>query len=71
MSIWTPARTDDLLELSERGLSTMKIALHLGNGITRNAIIGKLHRLAKKTVITGKLGAVTLDWSVDTGQRAC
>lgn len=42
---WTPARIGMLQELWGSGLSAKQIAARLGSGITRNAVIGKAHRL--------------------------
>lgn len=42
---WTPARIGILQELWGSGLSAKEIAARLGSGITRNAVIGKAHRL--------------------------
>jgi GcrA cell cycle regulator len=42
---WTPARIGVLQELWGSGLSAKEIAARLGSGITRNAVIGKAHRL--------------------------
>ncbi|NDE90286.1 MAG: hypothetical protein EB059_03990 [Alphaproteobacteria bacterium] len=42
---WTPARIGVLQELWGSGLSAKEIAARLGGGITRNAVIGKAHRL--------------------------
>lgn len=42
---WTPARIGVLQELWGSGLSAKEIAVRLGGGITRNAVIGKAHRL--------------------------
>lgn len=42
---WTPARIGILQELWGSGLSAKEIAARLGGGITRNAVIGKAHRL--------------------------
>lgn len=47
---WTPERTETLINLFESGQSRGAIALHLG--VTRNAVIGKINRLAR----AGKLG---------------
>ena len=41
---WTPARVDTLKSLWLGGLSASLIAKALG-GVTRNAVIGKVHRL--------------------------
>ena len=41
---WTEARVDELKRLWEDGLSASQIAERLGD-ITRNAVIGKAHRL--------------------------
>ena len=41
---WTPERVDSLVRLWSDGLSARQIAEKLG-GVTRNAVIGKAHRL--------------------------
>jgi len=41
---WTDDRVEQLKKLWESGLSASQIALELGN-VTRNAVIGKVHRL--------------------------
>lgn len=43
-SHWTAARTERAKDLWDAGLSAAQIAGDLG-GVTRNAVIGKLHRL--------------------------
>ncbi len=42
---WTDDRVDHLRELWSKGLSASQIAAQLGDGVTRNAVIGKAHRL--------------------------
>lgn len=42
---WTEERVNQLTELWKDGLSAGHIALQLGVGLTRNAILGKVHRL--------------------------
>ena len=42
---WTDERVEKLKRLWAEGLSASQIAGELGNGITRNAVIGKVHRL--------------------------
>jgi GcrA cell cycle regulator len=42
---WTDARVEELKRLWTEGLSASQIARLLGAGATRNAVIGKLHRL--------------------------
>ena len=42
---WTPARVEALKKLWPEGLSASQIAKQLGGGLTRNAVIGKIHRL--------------------------
>ncbi|WP_349644855.1 GcrA family cell cycle regulator [Bradyrhizobium sp. Leo170] len=42
---WSDERVEQLKKLLEAGLSTSKIAAELGGGISRNAVIGKVHRL--------------------------
>ncbi|MBU2135314.1 MAG: GcrA cell cycle regulator, partial [Alphaproteobacteria bacterium] len=41
---WTDERVDTLKKLWQDGLSASQIAKQLG-GVTRNAVIGKVHRL--------------------------
>ena len=41
---WTEERVETLKKLWSEGLSASQIAKHLG-GVTRNAVIGKVHRL--------------------------
>src|SRR5258705_1610523 len=41
---WTDDRVEQLKKLWESGLSASQIAAELGN-VTRNAVIGKVHRL--------------------------
>lgn len=43
--MWTVERVDQLKSLWTEGLSASQIARALGEGITRNAVIGKVHRL--------------------------
>jgi GcrA cell cycle regulator len=42
---WTDERVELLRKLWLEGLSASQIASELANGITRNAVIGKIHRL--------------------------
>jgi GcrA cell cycle regulator len=42
---WTDERVELLSKLWNQGLSASQIAGELGQGITRNAVIGKVHRL--------------------------
>ena len=42
---WTDERVDLLKRLWAEGLSASQIAAELGGGISRNAVIGKVHRL--------------------------
>ncbi|MEA2840132.1 MAG: GcrA cell cycle regulator [Methylobacteriaceae bacterium] len=42
---WTDERVELLRKLWQDGLSASQIAGELGGGITRNAVIGKVHRL--------------------------
>lgn len=45
---WTPERIEKLQTLWEKGLSASQIAEDLGDGVSRNAVIGKAHRLGLK-----------------------
>lgn len=42
---WTDDRVETLKKLWAEGLSASQIAKEMGGGVTRNAIIGKVHRL--------------------------
>ena len=42
---WTDERVELLKKLWSEGLSASQIAGRLGMGVTRNAVIGKVHRL--------------------------
>ena len=42
---WTDERVEQLRKLWLDGKSASQIAAELANGITRNAVIGKVHRL--------------------------
>ncbi len=42
---WTDERVEVLKKLWLEGLSASQIAKQLGGGVTRNAVIGKVHRL--------------------------
>ena len=46
--IWTPNNVDRLIELSNTKLTSTKIAMELGT--TKNAVIGKLHRMKVKSM---------------------
>ena len=50
--IWTPNNVDRLIELSNTKLTSTKIAMELGT--TKNAVIGKLHRMRVKNGHTPK-----------------
>ncbi|MFC3713517.1 GcrA family cell cycle regulator [Sphingoaurantiacus capsulatus] len=45
---WTDERIDQLKQLWEKGLTASQIAEKLAGGISRNAVIGKAHRLGLK-----------------------
>ena len=45
---WTQESTDKILQMYKEGDSSSQIATALGQGLTRNAIIGKLNRLRDK-----------------------
>lgn len=49
---WTPERTELLRTLWDRGFSASQIAYRLGEGISRNSVLGKAHRLG--IVINGQ-----------------
>jgi GcrA cell cycle regulator len=45
---WNDDRIEQLKQLWDKGVSASQIAEQLGGGITRNAVIGKAHRLGLK-----------------------
>src|SRR5688500_4507472 len=45
---WTDERIEQLKQLWEKGLTASQIADKLAGGISRNAVIGKAHRLGLK-----------------------
>jgi GcrA cell cycle regulator len=47
--MWTDERVELLQRLWGQGYSASQIANQLQGGISRNAVIGKIHRLAKRT----------------------
>ena len=55
---WTPERENQLRELWNAGLSASRIAAELG-GTTRNAVIGKAHRLGLSGRTTRKGSGVS------------
>jgi GcrA cell cycle regulator len=46
---WTDERIETLRSLWEKGLTASQIAEKLGEGLSRNAVIGKAHRLGLKS----------------------
>ncbi len=42
---WNKENTDTLMEMWQEGFTARQIANKLGQGVTRNAVIGKAHRL--------------------------
>ena len=50
---WTEDRVETLKKLWADGLSASQIAGKLGMGVTRNAVIGKVHRLGLSNRVTG------------------
>ena len=60
---WTDERVGVLKKLWMDGLSASQIALELG-GVTRNAVIGKVHRLGLSAVAKPHQPQVVVDRSV-------
>lgn len=54
MSAWTDERVERLRKLWAEGNSASQIAAELGNGITRNAVVGKVHRLGLSGRVKGQ-----------------
>ena len=63
---WTEERVELLKKLWTEGLSASQIAAALGDGITRNAVIGKVHRLK----LAGRAKQTSAAPRVRTPQRA-
>lgn len=55
--IWTAERTDRLKALWADGLSASRIAAELGDGVTRNGVIGRAHRVGAARRIEGQAPA--------------
>lgn len=54
---WTDDRIAELTRLWSEGHSASEIAMTLGGGLTRNAVLGKVHRLkldARRTVVSAR-----------------
>jgi GcrA cell cycle regulator len=54
---WTEDRVEVLKKLWNEGLSASQIAGRLGHGVTRNAVIGKVHRLGLSGRVTPQRAA--------------
>jgi GcrA cell cycle regulator len=68
MMNWTDERTEQLKGLWDEGLTVSAIASQLG-GVTRNAIIGKVHRLklsirTRPYGSTPTAGTFSLTWCI-------
>lgn len=50
-NLWPAARTKKLLALKAQGKSSAEIAKALGGNVTRNAVLGKIHRLVAAGVL--------------------
>jgi GcrA cell cycle regulator len=60
---WTDERVELLRQLWLDGKSASQISAQLGHGVTRNAVIGKVHRLGLAQIIvqsTREPGAIKL-----------
>jgi hypothetical protein len=73
--IWTPNSIDRLIELSHTKLSSTKIANELGT--TKNAVLGKLHRIKIKNGYIAKSVQLRTNKKVSTshfkklGKKPC
>jgi hypothetical protein len=54
--MWTDANVELLRKLWSEGKSASDIAKAIGGGMTRNAVIGKVHRLGLRAVSKSELG---------------
>jgi GcrA cell cycle regulator len=50
---WDSERSDELRRYTAMGCSASQIATMMGQGITRNAVIGRLHRMGIRTAHAG------------------
>jgi GcrA cell cycle regulator len=49
-SVWNDERIEQLKRLHAEGLSCSRIATELGCGLSRNSIVGKLHRIGLRSI---------------------
>ena len=63
---WTPEREEKLKKLWKKGHSGSEIAIMLGD-TTRNAVIGKVHRLKLETRLISKKSAQKVNTEKDNG----
>ena len=54
--VWTPKRRQILLILRNGGLTAEKIAKELGLGVTKNMVIGMLHRMGDEATSSFRQG---------------
>ena len=54
-SFWTPEKDAELAAMWQAGLSAAVIARRFGNSLTRNAIIGRIHRVPGMSALRGKM----------------
>jgi GcrA cell cycle regulator len=66
---WTDERIELLRKLWSEGLSASQIATRIGGGITRNAVIGKVHRLGLEGRMRTGSGAPQPDAGSGIGLR--
>ena len=70
---WTDERIDQLKQLWEKGLTASQIADKLAGGISRNAVIGKAHRLglkARPSPVKSGEGVLVIETSVEVRPAA-
>jgi len=67
---WTDERVKTLKKLWEEGKSARQIAEVLGNGLTRNAIIGKANRMGLRTPASRAKAAGNPETQT-TGSQGC
>ncbi len=67
---WTSDRVETLKNLWATGQTAREIAVTLGNGISRNAVIGKANRLGLSSTTTMRVKPITT-FAVTPSERSC
>ena len=69
VATWTAAKIAEMHRLAGEGLSASKIAAEMGDGVTRNAVIGKMNRVGS-TLVRKPAGPKGMQPPSELGKRA-